>query len=447
MRCPECEKICSDLRDICPHCLKDLREKKREGGIPITNPDASYDDLVANLKSKSYKPAIFSSVVSAAHNLRGIFARPNASEEMQDNESAVDEYLDAAISETIDSVQAIEEAQSEPKPEMAAAHIAEELLEESPEVAAASLTEPPPGPPVEAIAEEPPPPPAQEEVAPPKIEVAAQLANPQETSLLFQSAFDDIKQYVPDDLEFAAKSLGQRYETKAIEVLFDLAKEAIEKPETAGRYLEAVPTSEQVTVENSSLERILQRVEGAIRAKAEQFSSFKRDPRKVLASLLRSGTGDEAAAAVVGRKIEVAGLPRRFLSFLIDSIVICAIGVCLAFAGGYIYYQDAYREVISAGSRDAIYTVPLIGLFLICALSAALILPAILLSIYRTTLGMRIAHIKLVQHSGARPTVRQLLTWAFSLPASWLFLGFTGLFTANKQTLHDWVADIKMVND
>ncbi|MCB0310875.1 MAG: RDD family protein, partial [Bdellovibrionales bacterium] len=45
MRCPACKFVCSDLRDICPKCLLDLRQHKRSLGLKITNPSATYDDL------------------------------------------------------------------------------------------------------------------------------------------------------------------------------------------------------------------------------------------------------------------------------------------------------------------------------------------------------------------------------------------------------------------
>ena len=46
MKCPACAFVCSDLRDICPSCFLDLREMKQQLSIAITNPDASYQELV-----------------------------------------------------------------------------------------------------------------------------------------------------------------------------------------------------------------------------------------------------------------------------------------------------------------------------------------------------------------------------------------------------------------
>jgi uncharacterized RDD family membrane protein YckC len=46
MKCPDCNFVCSDLRDICPKCFVDLREFKTELGIPVTNPKASYEQLL-----------------------------------------------------------------------------------------------------------------------------------------------------------------------------------------------------------------------------------------------------------------------------------------------------------------------------------------------------------------------------------------------------------------
>jgi len=49
MKCTRCHTSCSDLRDICPECYLDFRPLKREAGLPITNPDLSYDQLLARV--------------------------------------------------------------------------------------------------------------------------------------------------------------------------------------------------------------------------------------------------------------------------------------------------------------------------------------------------------------------------------------------------------------
>jgi uncharacterized RDD family membrane protein YckC len=46
MKCPDCNFVCSDLRDVCPKCYVDLREFKSELGIPVTNPRATYEQLL-----------------------------------------------------------------------------------------------------------------------------------------------------------------------------------------------------------------------------------------------------------------------------------------------------------------------------------------------------------------------------------------------------------------
>lgn len=53
MKCPACQYVCSDLRDICPKCFLDLRAEKKLIGIPVINPDISYNELL----SKSFKPS------------------------------------------------------------------------------------------------------------------------------------------------------------------------------------------------------------------------------------------------------------------------------------------------------------------------------------------------------------------------------------------------------
>ncbi len=51
MRCSECLFVCSDSRDICPRCAFDLRPLKLKLSLPITAPDASYKDLLAQIET------------------------------------------------------------------------------------------------------------------------------------------------------------------------------------------------------------------------------------------------------------------------------------------------------------------------------------------------------------------------------------------------------------
>lgn len=49
MKCPSCTFSFSDLRDICPRCLLDVRPYKQETGIAIADANASYECLVRKL--------------------------------------------------------------------------------------------------------------------------------------------------------------------------------------------------------------------------------------------------------------------------------------------------------------------------------------------------------------------------------------------------------------
>jgi len=56
MRCPGCKFVCSDLRDLCPKCLLDLRPAKKVMHLPIANPDIAYEALLHRTIKKSPKP-------------------------------------------------------------------------------------------------------------------------------------------------------------------------------------------------------------------------------------------------------------------------------------------------------------------------------------------------------------------------------------------------------
>ncbi len=56
MRCPGCNFVCSDLRDLCPKCFLDLRPHKKVLGLQISKPDASYDELLGKSPKKKETP-------------------------------------------------------------------------------------------------------------------------------------------------------------------------------------------------------------------------------------------------------------------------------------------------------------------------------------------------------------------------------------------------------
>ena len=46
MKCPKCTLVTSNKRDLCPRCHFDLRTRKRELSIPVTNPGATVEQLL-----------------------------------------------------------------------------------------------------------------------------------------------------------------------------------------------------------------------------------------------------------------------------------------------------------------------------------------------------------------------------------------------------------------
>lgn len=71
MKCPGCNFVCSELRDICPRCKIDMRPFKGSVGLPITNPKVKYAELVAKLEKQSRAPAR-----EAASFVGKLFRRP-----------------------------------------------------------------------------------------------------------------------------------------------------------------------------------------------------------------------------------------------------------------------------------------------------------------------------------------------------------------------------------
>lgn len=49
MKCPKCSFITSNRNDVCPRCVFDLRLRKRELGIRVTNPNSSLEELISQM--------------------------------------------------------------------------------------------------------------------------------------------------------------------------------------------------------------------------------------------------------------------------------------------------------------------------------------------------------------------------------------------------------------
>ncbi|NMC61780.1 MAG: RDD family protein [SAR324 cluster bacterium] len=57
MKCPSCNASFSELRDLCPSCLMDIRPFKRQNSLTISYPFASYDALLKKFKKETAVPS------------------------------------------------------------------------------------------------------------------------------------------------------------------------------------------------------------------------------------------------------------------------------------------------------------------------------------------------------------------------------------------------------
>ncbi len=68
--------MCSDLRDICPHCTFDLRPQKKVIGVKIVNTAASYEELLRALSKKPKKKKKAKTEVKAAGSSATELSKP-----------------------------------------------------------------------------------------------------------------------------------------------------------------------------------------------------------------------------------------------------------------------------------------------------------------------------------------------------------------------------------
>jgi uncharacterized RDD family membrane protein YckC len=94
MKCPACHYVCSDLRDICPKCLLDLRPSKKSLGLPISYPDSSYAVLVRKqIPGKKGGSNPIESITGAVSSVGNFFKRlaPAPKKSKPDTQTSVTE--------------------------------------------------------------------------------------------------------------------------------------------------------------------------------------------------------------------------------------------------------------------------------------------------------------------------------------------------------------------
>ena len=422
MKCPGCQIIVSDLRDVCPRCHIDLRSHKQLLNLPITNPTAEYDELLARLTNKnSGQPAVGSTLGSVVRSFFGPSSRaeehkyaapPSHAQIAPTSDPApAPENLIVPQQEQIDPIEVDFDLPADlpvqlPSPKF---ETVERQLTEGFEALERELQLPP-----------------REEPAP------AAVAGPDHVQVngLFEMAQREMCQLGLDQsAEFQLEQLAQLANREDIKLLFDMSRDAIINPESEKMYTDEVRISETKHVEAAALSRQLAKVEKLVSAPVMSLRAMRAK------SAAKAAAREQAEIA----KLEAAKLDVRIRAFLSDVMIV----LCAAFGFSFVYalWVDTTLLDKLVGTARLNWSDLIVpgAAFLQALIVLATLYPLLSYMLLNATLGEKSCNILLLRADGRPLTAMNWLVRIFVFPLSILCLGFVPLLFGGK-SLHDRLA-------
>ncbi len=411
MKCPQCPATFSELRDLCPQCLTDLRTFKREAGLPISAPEASYAELLSkNLKKRPSAPApsnqhASGGVQEIVQRVRFVIGpRPGLATPLKTSNRP---GTSSSAQKTGDRPSAPQTSAPEPAAvPMPPIHSA-----------AVSTTTPPAS--QQAPECSPKSSPQQRQQAEPPLDLR-QASDAQ----LFEAACTSLG---TSFFELGAEQILRPHNRDEVLILFDLGDEALTDPEAARRYQTEITRSASRKIEATGLTARLKQIERMVEA-----------PRLMLRQMHGRQHPDESpSAAVTESVIEVTSAPLatricaaalQFLGLSAAAALLCTL---------YAHLSSAYSISWDFSTRDAIAsTFALSAAFFVVLLP---LLGGVLGCFGLPPLALRINKLALVCENGRPAKPRNFIVRAFSAPLALLCLGWLPLLWG-RQALHDRLA-------
>lgn len=495
MRCPSCKFVCSELRDICPRCLEDLRHYKKSFGLPITKPEASYKELLQKAAVKRFpeKKVAEKTAGGLRSFLRGLFkeaaapaSSPGTPAPSRDTVSPLPERPPPHPQDIHTSSLKVEAAQpvaarpsaapqtSAPEPSLEACSLPEterheEVLniqhpvtadfpheqsapeEENPsfdfslqdeEPAAGELSPPiideapDPAPPFEeypdAFSEKTP---AVETPPPPPPSSGSALRAlfPEDSAMEFARAFEELSSS-DETLEFSLSQLRPPENTEEIKLLFELCHDFVENPAEEQRYISRITTSEDRKIEARALEIHLKQLEQQLSTPLLRLSAFRSRKEQQPAETARSNEAPLPRVALAP-----APLSRRVTAFTADASLL-VLGACLA---GFAYAASEgffhFRQVTGLEPLELIDLIPALAVAGSLLFAGAILYPLFAFLFFGRTIGMRLARTVLLKGNRRRLDLSNLLVRTLVHPLSLVLFGYLPLMR-NRRSLHDYLA-------
>ena len=432
-----------------------MRPFKQSVGLPVTHPNASYEELLAKLSKTSSASQDESSSVFAK-----LFAKPPrltkqeaAKAQPKDSDSTrrlgegqgfrretisvgadlpevdlsqFDHKLDVLIDNIVDY--SLEQADAR----------VSALVEGAPSSAAEQFEGEPPEEPSRGPASMEPVSASQESLlvgeleapAPQEDMVVAEEPLPEDVDPLFSRVAVDIDR-ANAPIEFSAAQFIQPGEREGIEVLFDLAREAIANPESEKQYVTEIEVSDKRHVE---AEPIVQ----------EQLKQAERVIETPLITLKGLRPREEHAGTVYGRDskdepLAPASAWRRLAACAVDVVLVLLTG-SLAGAFSFIMVNGGVGQIFAILARfqliDGLILLQVVIVWILCL---SVLYPLVAYIFWETTFGEFSVGVKPVSKGEAFLARPNAIVRALTLPVSVLFFGFVPAFSGGV-TVHDLCA-------
>ncbi|MBX7143573.1 MAG: RDD family protein [Oligoflexia bacterium] len=373
MRCPNCNFVGPDHRDVCSKCYLDLREHKKAVGVAISNSWATHEELLREL---GIAPA--TSVSPEAPKLQA--PEPERTSELPQPVSSRNEVAKTekeAISQGATPVHPIAGLKFGPRPK---------------------------------------------QIVRPEIEKEA-------ARLLFEAAEVELRQNV-DNTEFELTSDQDLIapQREGIRAMFALARDVFDDPTLEQEIARAKVSSADRKVEADSLSGMLKQIESTITTPVVNLRSAMRDAR------LRA---DEAEREEPFRELERANAIERLSAFCIDLAAVAVASYILAavlisnIEGSA--FSLAMPETLSGGEPTLFWS-----LTAACTCLLSLFYPLVSLTFYRSTLGLHLLSLRVVNERFRRIRNSHALVRSLSFPLAIISgIGVIGVLFG-KRALHDW---------
>jgi len=436
MKCPECDYFFSDLRDICPKCRLDLRQFKLERGLPVTQPDAAYDDLVSKHSLKSEDKDQTGSFLS---RLTGLVAQLSKSEQpdssrietsadvhpdREEQLSGVEDQFEALPEEQLPVESALEleiERESEPEAKAESEVAGIPVVEES-------FTH------VQDASVDPSPPATLPRSAP------AVSIEDLEIATMFQDCFDELRGFEESGFSIDFNQIENLLGREDIKLLFQMAMESIDSPDIEKLYQQEVVTPSKDRIKDSALQRVLERTERALDAPVFSLRSRKRKKKKKEIS-------ESPVASLPAIELKAAGMIRRLLGFSIDLLLFALVSVSLSVLCLQLLHPDLSGNLFLNADSSNYVLILFLGYLLLVSVFLSFAYNLISAIVFGQTPGALAVGVEYCNPERAEPSsLWSHIVLSSVYPFSILMFGYLPLFLG-RRSLHERLAGVMLVRE